>query len=86
MADVYPAAMLVAAAAWESSVGDGSRKALVVRVFTRAHLVQRSPIDAVDAPPEDLKRFKELWDGALIASQDHGPDIALRAATPASTV
>lgn len=66
MADVYAAALLVEAAAWESSVADGGRKALVARLFTRAHLVRRSPLDAVDAPPEDLERFKELWDGALI--------------------
>lgn len=69
MADVYAAAVLVEVAAWESSVGDGSRKALVARLFTRAHLVRRSPLDAVDAPPEDLERFKELWDGALVAPE-----------------
>lgn len=67
MADVYAAALLVEAAAWESSVADGGRKALVARLFTRAHLGRRNPLDAIDEPPEDLERFKELWDGALIA-------------------
>ncbi len=72
MADVYAAAVLVEAAAWESTVGDGSRKTLVARLFTRAHLVRRSPLDAVDAPPEDLERFKELWDGALLEQSGPG--------------
>ena len=76
MADVYAAALLVEAAAWESSVGEGSRKALVARLFTRAHLVRRSPLDAVDAAPEDLERFKELWDGALLERSAPDPGTA----------
>ena len=70
MADVYAAALLVEAAAWETSVGDGSRKALVARLFTRAHLVRRNRLDGVDEQPEDLERFKELWDGALLVPGD----------------
>jgi len=86
MADVYAAALLVEAAAWESAAGEGSRKALVARLFARAHLVRRSPLEAVDAPPEDLERFKELWDGALIAPGGPGAPAAPMSTTspPAS--
>ena len=83
MADVYAAALLVEAAAWEASVGDGSRKALVARLFVRAHLVRRSPLDAVDAPPEDLERFKELWDGALVTPE--GPSAPMSTTTPSAS-
>jgi alkylation response protein AidB-like acyl-CoA dehydrogenase len=66
MADVYAAAVLVEAAAWEASATGSDRKALVARLFVRAHLGRRHPLDALDAPAEDLERFKELWDGALV--------------------
>jgi hypothetical protein len=83
MADVYAAALLVEAAAWEASVGDGSRKALVARLFVRAHLVRRSPLDAVGAPPEDLERFKELWDGALVTPEGpSAPSVPMSTSTP----
>lgn len=66
MAEVYAAALLVEAADWEASVRGGDRKALVARLFARAHLVRRGLLDAIDDPAEDLERFKELWDGALV--------------------
>jgi hypothetical protein len=66
MADVYAAAVLVEAAAWEASETGSDRKALVARLFVRAHLERRHPLDALDAPAEDLERFKQLWDGALV--------------------
>jgi hypothetical protein len=66
MADVYAAAVLVEAAGWEASETGSDRKALVARLFVRAHLERRHPLDALDAPAEDLERFKQLWDGALV--------------------
>ena len=66
MAEVYAAALLVEAAAWESTTLGSDRKALVARLYARAHLANRGPLDAVDDPADDLERFKELWDGALL--------------------
>ncbi len=56
MADVYAAALLVEAAAWEGS----DRKALVARLYARRHLADRGLLAGLDEPPEDLERFKEL--------------------------
>jgi acyl-CoA dehydrogenase len=65
MAEVYAAALLVEAAAWESEVLGTDRKALVARLFARRHLGDRGPLAELDDPAEDLERFKDLWDGAL---------------------
>ncbi|MEX2659727.1 MAG: acyl-CoA dehydrogenase family protein [Acidimicrobiales bacterium] len=69
MADVYAGAMLVEAAGWETSTLGSDRKALVARLFARAHLSDRGPLALIDEPAEELERFKELWDGALLADQ-----------------
>jgi alkylation response protein AidB-like acyl-CoA dehydrogenase len=66
MAETYAAALLVEAAAWEASALESDRKALVARIFARTHLSGRSALDAIDDPAEDLERFKELCDGALV--------------------
>ncbi len=66
MAECYAAALLVEGAEAEAEAGGGDRKALVARLFARAHLGQRSPLDAIDEPAEALERFKDLWDGALV--------------------
>ncbi|HUF32027.1 MAG TPA: acyl-CoA dehydrogenase family protein [Acidimicrobiales bacterium] len=66
MADVYAAALLVEAAAWESSTLGSDRKALVARLFARDHLAERDPLAVIDEPAEEIDRFKELWDGALV--------------------
>jgi hypothetical protein len=66
MADVYAAALLVESAAWESSVLGTDRKALVARLYARSHLSHGGPLEAIDQPAEELERFKELWDGALV--------------------
>jgi hypothetical protein len=66
MADVYAAALLVEAAAWESSALGSDRKALVARLYARSHLSHGGPLAELDHPAEDLERFKELWDGALV--------------------
>lgn len=66
MGSVYAAALLVEAAAWESSVLGSDRKALVARLYARSHLSPGGPLAELDHPGEDLERFKELWDGALV--------------------
>lgn len=66
MADLYAAALLVEAAAWEAEALGEDRAALVARLFVRAHLSPGGPLAAVEHPPEDLERFKQLWDGALV--------------------
>jgi hypothetical protein len=66
MAGVYAAALLVESAAWESSVLGSDRKALVARLYARSHLSHGGPLAELDHPAEDLERFKELWDGALV--------------------
>jgi alkylation response protein AidB-like acyl-CoA dehydrogenase len=65
LAEVYAASLLVEAAGSETSAGNG-RKALVARLFARAHLGRTDALDAIDQPAEELERFKELWDGALV--------------------
>ena len=66
MAELDAAALLVEAAAHEATVGGGGRAAVVARLFVRAHLDHRGPLAAIDDAAEDLERFKELWDGALV--------------------
>ena len=66
MAETYAAALLVEAAGWEKETLGHDRKALVARLFARRHLGSTRRLDEIDAPAEDLERFKELWDGALV--------------------
>ena len=66
MAEVYAAALLVEAAGWEKETLGNDRKSLVARLFARRHLGSPRLIDEIDAPAEEIERFKELWDGALV--------------------
>lgn len=66
MADVYTAALLVEQAGTEERGGGATRKALVARLYADAHLAEPSPLRGVDRPAEELERFKELCDGALV--------------------
>lgn len=70
MVDVYAGALLVEQAGVESRLGGRSagsrRKSLIARLYARSHLADRGPLRGVDAPAEDLERFKELCDGALV--------------------
>jgi alkylation response protein AidB-like acyl-CoA dehydrogenase len=66
MADVYSAALLVELAAYEQRELGSDRKALVARLFVRRHLAEPGPLRGIDDPAEDLDRFKDLWDGALV--------------------
>lgn len=66
MVDVYAAALLLEQAAWGHNEMGSDRKALVARLYTRAHLGDPGPLRGIDAPAEDLERFKDLWDGALV--------------------
>ena len=65
MVDVYAAALLLEQAGWERDALGSDRKALVARLFTRAHLGDSGPLGAIEAPAEELERFKDLCDGAL---------------------
>jgi acyl-CoA dehydrogenase len=66
MADVYAAALLVEQAGFEHANLGSDRKAVVARLYVRARLAERGPMRGIDQPAEDLARFKELWDGALV--------------------
>ncbi|WP_021595271.1 MULTISPECIES: acyl-CoA dehydrogenase family protein [Actinomadura] len=66
MADVYAAALLLEQAGWERADSGEDRKALVARLYARTHLADAGPLRAIDAPAEDLDRFKDLADGAFI--------------------
>lgn len=65
MVDVYAGALLVEQAGTEARLG-GGRKSLIARLYARSHLADRGPLRGIDSPPEDLERFKELCDGALV--------------------
>jgi hypothetical protein len=73
MVDVYAAALLLEQAGAESRLSAGvassfgsGRKALIARLYAREHLADTGPLRGVDAPAEELERFKELCDGTLI--------------------
>jgi alkylation response protein AidB-like acyl-CoA dehydrogenase len=66
MVDVYAGALLVEHAGWEEAELGSDRKALVARLYARDHLSERAPWHAIDAPPEELERFKDLCDGAFL--------------------
>jgi alkylation response protein AidB-like acyl-CoA dehydrogenase len=66
MVDVYAASLLLEQAGWEHRQLGSSRKELVARLYVRSHLADQGPLRGIDAPAEDLERFKELVDGALV--------------------
>lgn len=66
MVDVYAAALLLEQAGWAHRELGSDRKALVARLYTRSHLEDPGVLRGIDAPAEDLERFKDLWDGALV--------------------
>ncbi len=69
MVDVYAAALLLEQAGWEHANGGSDRKALIARLYARAHLADGGRFGGVDTPPEELERFKDLCEGTLI--DDH---------------
>ncbi|MFC6886708.1 acyl-CoA dehydrogenase family protein [Actinomadura yumaensis] len=70
MADVYAAALLLEQAGWERADSGGDRKALVARLYAREHLADAGPLRGIDAPAEELERFGELADGALVDDRE----------------
>jgi alkylation response protein AidB-like acyl-CoA dehydrogenase len=67
MCDVYSGALLLEAAGFEERELGSDRKALVARLYARRHLGDTGPLRGIDEPgSEDLERFKDLWDGALV--------------------
>jgi hypothetical protein len=67
MVDVYAGALLLEQAGWEQAEIGSDRKQLVARLYARDHLADRGPLRGIDAPPEELERFKDLADGAFRA-------------------
>jgi hypothetical protein len=65
MVDVYAAALLLEQAGFEQAELGTDRKQLVARLYARAHLAELGPLRGVDAPPEELQRFKDLYAGAF---------------------
>jgi hypothetical protein len=67
MADVYAGALLLEVAGFEERKLGSDRKALVARLYAGRHLADAGPLRGIDEPTsEDLDRFKDLWDGALV--------------------
>jgi alkylation response protein AidB-like acyl-CoA dehydrogenase len=67
MTDVYAAAMLLELAGFEQREVGSDRKALVARSYARHHLTDHGPLRGIDEPRnEEIDRFKDLWDGALV--------------------
>jgi alkylation response protein AidB-like acyl-CoA dehydrogenase len=66
MVDAYAAALLVEQAGHEQRTAGTDRKALVARLYTRDRLSGRDALGTLDEPADELDRFKDLWDGALI--------------------
>jgi alkylation response protein AidB-like acyl-CoA dehydrogenase len=71
MVDVYAAALLLEQAGWEQDALGSDRKALVARLYGRSHLAAPSRLRGVEAPPEELERFKDLVEGTLTDRPDH---------------
>ncbi|MGH9197165.1 MAG: DNA alkylation response protein, partial [Acidimicrobiia bacterium] len=67
MADVYASALLLEQATFDKRELNSDRKALVARLYARRHLSDPGPLRGIDEPTsEELERFKDLWDGALV--------------------
>ena len=67
MVDVYAGALLLEQAGFEQRELGSDRKALVARLYAGRHLVDHGPLRGIDEPrSEELDRFKDLWDGALV--------------------
>jgi hypothetical protein len=67
MVDVYAGALLLEQAAYEQREFGSDRKTLIARLYARRHLTGFEPLRGIDEPrSEELDRFKDLWDGALV--------------------
>ena len=67
MVDVYAVAVLLEQAGREQRTSGSDRKSLVARLHARRHLTDLGPLRGIDEPTcEELERFKELADGALV--------------------
>lgn len=66
MVDVWAAALLMEHAGFEQRAFGSDRKALVARLYVRDHLADPGPLRGIEFPAEELERFKELRDGALV--------------------
>jgi alkylation response protein AidB-like acyl-CoA dehydrogenase len=70
MVDVYAGALLVEQAGFEQRELGSDRKSLVARLYARRHLDDLGPLRGIDdSKSEELDRFKDLWDGALVDSR-----------------
>ena len=66
MVDVYAATLLFEQAGWEETEFGTDHGQLVARLFVHDHLADRGPRRGIDAPAEELQRFKDLVDGVFV--------------------
>ena len=66
MVDVYAAALLLEQADMERDRMGSNRKALVARLYARWHLADAGHLRGIEAPADELARFEELAQGALV--------------------
>jgi acyl-CoA dehydrogenase len=68
MIDVFAGALLVEQAGWEARQGvTNGRKALIARLWARAHLADSGPLRGIDDPADEAAdRFDELVAGTLV--------------------
>lgn len=66
MVDVYSAALLMEQAGLERERRLSDRKGLVARLYARWHLGEAGSLRGIEAPAEELDRFDELAEGALV--------------------
>jgi hypothetical protein len=72
MVDVYAAALLLEQSGWEQAELGSDRAALVARLYARTHLGDQGRLRGIDAPAEELERFKDLCDGAFVDEPARG--------------
>jgi hypothetical protein len=66
MVDAYAGALLLEHAGWEAEALGTDRTGLVARLYARSHLSGGDPLDRIDEPADEIERFKDLCDGALL--------------------
>ncbi|MEO6955633.1 MAG: acyl-CoA dehydrogenase family protein [Antricoccus sp.] len=66
MVDVYAGALLLEEAGAAKGTAAADRKALIARLYARSHLATLQPLERITGPAEEIERWSELRDGALI--------------------
>ena len=66
MVDVYAAALLLEQAGWEHEHAGSDRKALVARLYVRAHLAEQGPFRGHRRTGRGAASVQGLVDGAFV--------------------